>query len=258
MLDEKERIQAECAEIQDSTPKEKKKPVRADIDALFKITKGITSRIDGMNEHIQKMEKKQDKTARNLKSLKAEIEAVDNSRPTVIEYTFQDGETFVMPEPAKAGSIGDDLVLCKDFTVEHGRNIIPINFIINLPMYVEAKIEARSGFSAKGMLGHVITHVVKKFFGIVGIPLTETEIKVEAERIDADVLAGKIDPGYFNPVGVIIKNNGPRFVIPAGTHIAQITYYRTLRHTYRYVPCVGDFTPHAANREGGFGSSTDK
>lgn len=130
------------------------------------------------------------------------------------------------PTPSDGLSIGYDLFVPHDIVVPaHSRIVVPLNFAIKLPFCVEAKIEARSGFSLKGMEGVGVKKRVKKFLGI--IPVTITEYGVF--RFDADVISGKVDPGYRGNVGVIISNHDEMFTLRAGTKIAQMTFYRVLR-----------------------------
>lgn len=115
----------------------------------------------------------------------------------------------VLPVKKTDGAIGYDLTLSHDVLISKVRNAIPLGFALELPEGIEAKIEPRSGFSANGILG--------------------TDPGSGAQRYyNADVLVGKIDPDYRGDVHVIIrKNNCDCFIIPAGTRIAQMTFYRT-------------------------------
>lgn len=115
----------------------------------------------------------------------------------------------VLPVKKTDGAIGYDLTLDHDVLISKVRNAIPLGFAMELPEGIEAKIEPRSGFSANGILG--------------------TDPSGSAQRYyNADVLVGKIDPDYRGDVHVIIrKNNYDCFIIPAGTRIAQMTFYRT-------------------------------
>lgn len=115
----------------------------------------------------------------------------------------------VLPVKKTDGAIGYDLTLDHDVLISKARNAIPMGFAMELPEGIEAKIEPRSGFSANGILG--------------------TDPSSNAPRhYNADVLVGKIDPDYRGDVHVIIrKNNYDCFIIPAGTRIAQMTFYRT-------------------------------
>lgn len=115
----------------------------------------------------------------------------------------------VLPVKKTDGAIGYDLTLDHDVLISKVRNAIPLGFAMELPEGIEAKIEPRSGFSANGILG--------------------TDPNSDAQcYYNADVLVGKIDPDYRGDVHVIIrKNNYDCFIIPAGTRIAQMTFYRT-------------------------------
>ncbi len=154
---------------------------------------------------------------------------------------------FVEPKIAKKGSIGYDLVVPEDFIVPaRSRCCIPLNFAINLPIGIEAKIEARSGFSLKGIEGIGKKLVWERVFGFIPFPTLSNCLK----RFDADVLPGKIDPFYTDTVGVIIKNHGKSFTIQKGTRIAQMTFYRVEHPSFFRVDSF-----NVQSRGGGFGSS---
>lgn len=242
-------------------PKKKNKKQYYDRDNRIKaceqMCQGITNRLDGITQRLDGIQMDRDaltKLGKKVKTLAAVTRVLSNMEPLQIEYTYHKEESFVLPVPSKEGSIGDDLVTTKDIHIPPGRSVIPINFIINLPPYIEAKIETRSGFASKGILGKVRDTAVKGIFALLNKPVIETEA---IERYDADVIHGKVDPGYFNPIGVIVNNHGPAFTLPANTHIAQITYYRTVRHIYIEKDSTDEFSSLMKNRGGGFGHSTD-
>lgn len=145
------------------------------------------------------------------------------SQKTIIEIKAL-GE-FIMPKKAKKGRIGFDLAIPEDVVIPaHSRVIIKLNFAINLPKNVEAKIEPRSGFSSKGMEGYGTKFVKKPF-----LRFFTRKVKVSGlQRFDADVLTGKVDPLYTESVGVIIRNNDEQFTLRKGTRVAQMTLYRTV------------------------------
>ena len=154
---------------------------------------------------------------------------------------------FVVPRIAKQGSIGYDLVVPEDFIVPaRSRVCIPMNFAINLPVGLEAKIEARSGFSLKGIEGVGKKLIWKRLFGVLPYPTVE----FCHQRFDADVLPGKIDPFYTDAIGVIIKNYGGKFIISKGTRIAQMTFYSVVSPEFMQVNSFD-----VQSRGGGFGSS---
>lgn len=231
-----------------------------EIAGLRKILGAQTVRLDGISKRMDGMDVNRDMLlglSKQVKYLTNLCKFLSGDKPVTIEYTYDRGEKFLLPQPARDGSIGDDLVLTREVRVKHGRNIIPLNFIINLPPFIEAKIEARSGFSAKGILGWTMSRMPKGLLRRIVSVFVQVE-EFREGRFEADVLPGKIDPGYFNPIGIIINNRGPEFVIPEGTHLAQITYYRTLRHRYREVESIDDFRHYVANRGGGFGHTDEK
>lgn len=151
------------------------------------------------------------------------------------------------PKPADGTAIGYDLYVPQTMYIEpHRRVIVPTNVSLSLPFCVEAKIEPRSGFSAKGMEGF---GVCRRYWGLRWGFLPWRFTETGADRFDADVLTGKIDPGYKGNIGVIIKNNGDRgFILKRGTRVAQLTFYRVLRPTFKVVDELS-----CDDRGGGFG-----
>lgn len=151
------------------------------------------------------------------------------------------------PVRADKQSIGYDLCVTESIVIPaHGRIVVPTNISIKLPNNVEAKIEPRSGFSAKGIEGLGTKHKWILKWGWLPWRVTESGVM----RFDADVINGKIDPGYKGNIGVIIKNHGGQFALLAGTRIAQMTFYRVLRPSFAVVEELSGI-----DRGGGFGHS---
>lgn len=141
-------------------------------------------------------------------------------------------ENAVMPEKATELSIGYDLYVPNDICIEKERQVIPLGFAIELPPCVEAKIEPRSGFSSRGIEGFAMRDGTFNPFIIEGYCKLGDAVWQRIDKTEcfnADVIVGKIDPDFRGEVGVIIRNNEPNrhFVIPKGTRIAQMTFYKT-------------------------------
>lgn len=132
------------------------------------------------------------------------------------------------PTKMSAGSVAYDVFLPEDVYVKPGRNKIPLGIAIEMPLGIEAKIEPRSGFSAKGLLD------------------------CNGERFDADVLVGKIDSDYRGEISVIIKSNEKfQRKVTAGTRIAQMTFYRVEEVRFKET----DELTNTTRGNGGFGST---
>lgn len=149
------------------------------------------------------------------------------------------------PARADRQSIGYDIYVPETVIIpSHGRTVVPVNISIKLPSNVEGKIEPRSGFSSKGIEGLGTRHKWVLKWGWFPWRVTVSGVM----RFDADVLVGKIDPGYKGNIGVIIKNNDVQFAIVVGTRIAQMTFYRVLRPSFKKVTELS-----GEDRGGGFG-----
>ncbi len=155
-------------------------------------------------------------------------------------------EHAILPKKAVRGAIGYDLCLPNDFRVPaHTRVAIPLDFAINLPFGIEAKIEPRSGCSLRGIEGYGTRKVIKrKILGI--IPVTDT--KSGKMYFDADVCVSKIDPNHTDTIHVIIINHDESFLIRKGSRIAQLTFYRTIAPFFKQVDRLT-----CDNRGGGLG-----
>lgn len=117
-----------------------------------------------------------------------------------------------VPTKATNQAAGFDLYVPSNTIVNPGRNIIPLNISIAIPHGLEGQIRPRSGFSAKGMEGHIYID-----------ENSITTLSEETKRYDADVLLGTIDSDYRGCVGVLVKSNETTpFVIAGGTRIAQL------------------------------------
>lgn len=167
-------------------------------------------------------------------------------------------ENAIMPKKATEGSIAFDVYVPKDTIIENGRNLVPLDFAIELPAGYEAKIEPRSGFSLKGMEGYQImkTSVWIEEDEKVNVSKWDNWASLDPSRFDADVLVGKIDADYRGNVGVIINSHEPTdFMIKAGTRIAQLTIYHSAPDwEFMEVDELSD----TERKDGGFGHSGTK
>ena len=165
----------------------------------------------------------------------------------------------VMPKKATSGAVAYDVYVPKDTIVKKGRNVVPLDFAIELPSaQYEAKIEPRSGFSAKGMEGYELTRkeTTTTKLSSMGIQIEEHQSLsffacLDSDRFDAQVVIGKVDSDFRDGVGVIVVNRDHRdFLVKKGTRIAQMTIYKTPAVDFCMVE---ELTP--TDRKGGFGST---
>lgn len=172
----------------------------------------------------------------------------------------------VLPKKATEGSAAYDLYVPKDLIVERGRQVIPLCFAMEMEDGYEALIDARSGFSARGMEGYrvITSYRFDNHFGSLTIPRPKTwpeceeakierSVNIEAERFDCDVIQGKIDSDYRNDVGVIVHNRGCEFLLRAGTRIAQMTFHKVESVEWEETDTLSE-----TGRLGGFGHTGTK
>lgn len=125
----------------------------------------------------------------------------------IVKIKKLSNDAFV-PTKATEGSAAYDLYAPCDVLIKPGRQIIDMMFAIELPYGYEAKIEPRSGYSAKGFAGAAASDM-------------EPDM-----RFDCDVIVGKIDSDFRNSIGVIVCNRDNRsFFVKRGQRIAQLTIY---------------------------------
>lgn len=142
----------------------------------------------------------------------------------------------IIPTKATDGSAGYDVYLPDYVIVEEGRQVLPLNFSLEIPKGYAATIEPRSGFSAKGMEGfHTLKLGHKDDNG--------------SSRFDCDVLHGLIDSDYRGIVGVIVNNHGCKFQLHCGTRIAQMVIRKVEDITFAEIGSLTETT----RGEGGFG-----
>ena len=137
----------------------------------------------------------------------------------------------IMPKKATQGAAAYDVYIPQHTSIRQGRQLVPLDFAMEIPYGYEAKIEPRSGYSSKGMEG---VYEIDKL-----------------RRFDCDVIQGKIDSDYRGCVGVIVKNNDVPFMIERGTRIAQLTIYKVEDAEFGIVEDLSE----TKRGDGGYGST---
>lgn len=113
-----------------------------------------------------------------------------------------------VPQRTNDFAAGYDCYIPTDVIVHPGRNVIPLDFAVELDPHTEGQIRPRSGFSAKGM---------------EGVDPYSSEAQPKPKRYDADVIIGTIDEDYRGNVGVIIKSyEHVPFMLKQGTKVCQL------------------------------------
>ena len=141
----------------------------------------------------------------------------------------------IMPKKATAGAAAYDVYIPNQIYIRQGRQIVPLDFAIEIPYGYEAKIEPRSGFSSKGMEGVSVS----------------SACGVSVCRFNCDVIQGKIDSDYRGCLGVIVDNKDCEFLLNRGVRIAQLTIYKVEDAEFEV---VGELT-ETDRGDGGFGST---
>ena len=145
-------------------------------------------------------------------------------------------ELAFMPKKATEGAAAYDVYIPRNVIIRQGRQIIPLDFAIEIPYGYEVKIEPRSGFSSKGMEGvSVLAAYDGKTIG----------------RFNCDVIQGKIDSDYRGCLGVIVNNQDCEFSMIRGTRIAQLTIYKVEDIEFEEVEELTE----TERGEGGYGST---
>jgi len=103
-----------------------------------------------------------------------------------------------LPAKAHKDDACFDLYVPKRTVIYIGRQIIPLDFKMQLTPQWCAYIRSRSGFASKGIIAYLSC---------------DTEYKYPI-RIDADVITGIVDSGYIGIVGVIVNCKGGILDIP--------------------------------------------
>jgi dUTP pyrophosphatase len=173
-----------------------------------------------------------------------------------IQITLHDNA--LMPTRATAESAGYDLYVPQDTVITHGRQILPLGISIQLPKGYCAHVQARSGFSARGIEGH---EAVDRNDLQQGTNLSRLLAKTKdlffaqrAQRYNADVITGLIDSDYRGIIGAIIHSNSFQpFLIKRGTRIAQLVIMRHESPSITIVQHLSD----TERGNGGFGSTND-
>lgn len=167
-------------------------------------------------------------------------------------------EGVVRPKKATKGSAAYDLEVTEDVIIKPGRQIIPINFAMEMEPGYQALVEPRSGFSSKGMEGYEVIEFSVGFDPAYNFwhghqesySKTKKYVALEPERFDCDVIVGKIDADYRDGIGIILSNRDRSFMIKAGTRIAQLTFLKVEEVEWEETDTLSE-----TDRSGGFGST---
>lgn len=164
-----------------------------------------------------------------------------------IEIKLSDGAC--VPVKGSDGAAAYDLVVKEDTWVgaagpyeKTHRQIIKTGISMAIPPGYEAEVMGRSGLSVRGMDG-------ESFF----LNLDGEEV-CDKNGYECFVMTGKIDSDYRGEVGVILRNYGKGFIIPAGLRIAQLTVRPVMDVKWKQV----DELSKTDRGVGGFGSTGTK
>ena len=171
----------------------------------------------------------------------------------------------IMPAKAHEDDACFDLYVPKETVIKTGRQIIPLDFKIQLPKQYCAHVRSRSGFSSKGLIAYfscdknyehpirvdavVITGIVDcGFTGIVGVIL-----KCTGRLTQMDEWSIKLLDAYSKKIDIGIEWDG-EMVIKAKERIAQLAIVPVPETVFEVVDKIDD----SERGEGGFGSTNEK
>lgn len=126
----------------------------------------------------------------------------------VVQIKKLSEEAFI-PERVTKGSAAYDAILPRDYKLEFGRQILPLDVAMSMPEYLYLDSRTRAGYAAKGILAY--------------------DKDGNKYRIDADVILGLIDSDYRKTVGVILTVRDERvkymdLYVHRGQAIGQLNF----------------------------------
>lgn len=154
----------------------------------------------------------------------------------------------VIPTKQHPGDAGFDLYVPYDMCLREGRQVLRLDFSMELPHGYAATIQPRSGFSVNGMLCEY--SVLDRY---------QNPVVVDPEKsIDADVIRGLVDENYRGIVGVIIDvhfkiEEHECYVLKKGTRIAQMQIVEVPDVEFEDADTLSD----TDRGTGGFGSTNN-
>ncbi|MBQ0073140.1 MAG: hypothetical protein KBT34_02975 [Prevotella sp.] len=117
-------------------------------------------------------------------------------------------EAFI-PERITKGSAAYDAKLPRDYKLEFGRQILPLDIAMSMPEYLYLDSRTRAGYAAKGILAY--------------------DKDGKEYRLDADLILGLIDSDYTDAIGAIVHVRDERvkyldLYVHRGQAIGQLNF----------------------------------
>lgn len=152
-----------------------------------------------------------------------------------------------LPKKGSEYAAAYDVRVPHDIELKNGRQVIGLGFLMELPHGHGALMQARSGFTAKGI---ECLHIKQRLF--------RKDLE-ETVRVDADVELGLIDEDYRDGVGILLHmhqriRRNEMFIIKRGTRIAQMRIVAIPDTEIIDSECLD----MSKNRGGGYGHSGAK
>ena len=142
-------------------------------------------------------------------------------------------EGAFIPERVTKGSAAYDAKLPRDYKLEYGRQILPLDIAMSMPEYLFLDSRTRAGYAAKGILAY--------------------DKDGNEYRLDADLILGLIDSDYTDSIGAIIHVRDERvkhmdLYVHRGQAIGQLNFGFRINTMFEEVEEVEE-----TERKGGFG-----
>lgn len=141
-------------------------------------------------------------------------------------------EAFI-PERVTKGSAAYDAKLPRDYKLEFGRQILPLDIAMSMPEYLYLDSRTRAGYAAKGILAY--------------------DKDGKAYRLDADLILGLIDSDYTDAIGAIVHVRDERvkyldLYVHRGQAIGQLNFGFRINTMFEEVEELEE-----TERKGGYG-----
>jgi dUTP pyrophosphatase len=154
-------------------------------------------------------------------------------------------EHAVIPQYAKAGDSGFDLVATEDVIIEPGETAkVPVGLAFELPTGYELQIRPRSGITSKTKLRVQFGTVDSGYIGEIGVIVDNIAMSTDYHMSNpANTIDNEFGTEYYYPIGTYIIRKGDRIAQGVIAPVATATFTEV------------DMLSETERGEGGFGST---